>query len=92
MTAPNSDVLKGNTRLPSLDVPSANKTTVSPCSSRAMIALAASPVAWRRVRSMKIERCRRAKAETKGQPPTSNLATNETGASADRTGMSSQDV
>ena len=38
------------------------------------------------------DRCKRASAETKGQPPTSNLATNETGASADSTGMSSQDV
>ena len=57
-----------------------------------MIAVAASPVACRRVRSTKTDRCSRAKAETNGQLPTSSFATNETGASADSTGMSSQEV
>ena len=57
-----------------------------------MISLAVSPTAVRRVRSTKTERCRRASDDTNGQVPTSFLATNDTGATADSTGMSSHDV
>ena len=84
--------MNGSTRLPSLDVPSANSTMVSPCASRARISPAACPTAVRRVRSTNTVRCSRASEETNGQVPTSFLATNDTGATADSTGMSSHDV
>src|ERR1700716_1586916 len=65
--------------MPSLEVPSANSTTAAPPSGRAC-------------RSMKIVRCNFASQPNTGQRATSLLATNTTGASADITHMSSQDM
>ena len=84
--------MNGRTRLPSLEVPSANSTMVSPCARRVTISPAACPTAVRRVRSTNTDRCNRANDETNGQVPTSFLATNETGATADSTGISSHVV
>ncbi|ODR95686.1 hypothetical protein AUC70_02010 [Methyloceanibacter stevinii] len=91
-TAANSAERKGSTPLPSLDVPSAKNTTWSPASSRSRISFAFVPVCVRRSRSTKTERCSFASHFTKGQVETSCFATNETGATADNTVMSSQDT
>src|SRR5680860_1194497 len=87
--AANSAVRNGTTPLPSLEVPSANRTTWSPASSRLRISFALSPTSLRRLRSTKTERCSLASQLTNGQVETSCLATNDTGATADSTVMSS---
>ena len=57
-TAPTSAERNGSTRLPSLEVPSANSTTEVPDASRLTISAMASPVWWRRARSTNTVRCR----------------------------------
>ena len=90
--APMSALLKGSTRLPSPVVPSAKSTMMSPAPTRRPIASVAAPVWLRRVRSMKSVRCRRASVRTTGQPPTSALATKDTGSTLLITGTSSQET
>jgi hypothetical protein len=65
---------------------------MSPFERRPATSAAWVPVACRRVRSTKTERCAFAKKPTTGQFATSFLAMKETGATLARTGMSSQDV
>ena len=80
--AENSELLKGRTRLPSLLVPSANRTMLSPLASRSAISPALCFTRVRRVRSMKTVRCSLASRLKKGHLPTSDFATKETGATA----------
>ena len=90
--APTSAERNGSTLLPSLDVPSAKSTMMSPFESRPATSSACAPVAWRRSRSTKTVRCVLARKPTTGQPATSFLAMKETGATPARIGMSSQEV
>ena len=67
--AENSELLKGKTRLPSLLVPSANSTMLSPFASRSAISPAWSFTSVRRVRSTKTLRCSFASWLKKGHVP-----------------------
>ena len=90
--APISAERNGRIRIPSPVVPSANSSIASPAASRAPIRAVAAPVSWRRARSMKTLRCRRAKSPITGHAATSLLAMKERGASEPMTGMSSQET
>ena len=82
----------GTTPLPSLEVPSANSTMWSPPASRLKISFALSPTSFRLLRSTNTERCSLASQFTNGQDATSCFATNDTGATAESTVMSSQET
>ena len=92
LAAANSEVLNGSTRLPSLEVPSANSTMVSPCARRAPISLGG--LADRGPRGAIDEHRALQPGQRGDERPAapSFLATNDTGATADSTGISSHDV
>ena len=91
-TTPTSAERNGSTRLPSLEVPSANSTTEVPEARRCTISAMASPACWRRVRSTNTVRCMRAVMPTSGHFATSRLATKATGVIDPITTMSTQET
>ena len=78
--------------LPSLEVPSGNSTSASPAISRSRISSRASPVWLRRGGSTKTVRCSRARVPKNGQLFTSDLATKDSGITAEKITMSIQPV
>ena len=90
---PAARFLNGSTLLPSLDVPSGNSTTrVRPAINRPRISSRASAAWLRRWRVTNTERCSRARVPKKGQLLTSDLATKESGITAEKITISIQPV
>ncbi len=92
LTAPSNAERNGSTRLPSLEVPSANSTTDVPPFSRLTISPTASAVWWRRLRSTNTVRCISAVTPISGQRRTSLLATKATGLSEPIATMSTHET